>query len=45
MAALDRTLALAQVYCVAVAVADDLDLDVPRLAHVALDVDRRIAER
>jgi len=44
MPALDRAFALAQVDGVAVAVADDLDLDMPRLADVALDVDRRIAE-
>src|SRR4029077_19098777 len=44
VAALDRALALAKVHSIAVAVADDLDLDVPRLAHIALDVDRRIAE-
>ena len=40
MAALDRAFALAQVHSVAVAVADDLDLDVARLANVALQVDR-----
>ena len=43
MAALDRALALAQVHRVAVAVADDLDLDVPRVADIALEVDRRVA--
>ena len=42
---LDRTLALAKVDCVAVAVADHLDLDVPRLAHEALQVDGGVAER
>src|SRR5207247_9437924 len=36
MPALDRALALAQVDGVAVLVADDLDLDVPRSANVAL---------
>ena len=45
MPALDRALALAQVDGVAVLVADDLDLDVPRPANVALEVDSRVAER
>src|SRR6266852_836523 len=44
LAALDRALALAKVHGAAVAVADDLDLDVPRFGHIALDVDRRVAE-
>src|ERR1700674_2692874 len=42
--ALDRALALAQVHRIAVAVADDLDLDVARLADVPLQVNRRVAE-
>src|SRR5260370_28183858 len=45
MAPLDRTLALAEVDRIALAVTNDLDLDVPRLAHLPLDVDRRIAKR
>ena len=42
---LDRALALAQVNHVAVAVAEDLDLDVARPVDQLLDVDLRIAER
>src|SRR5229473_8420950 len=45
MAPLDRAFALAQMDRVAVAVADDLDLDVARLADVPLHVDSRVAER
>src|SRR5260370_23958608 len=44
MASLDRALALAQVDRVALAVADDLDLDMARLAGVPLHVDGRVAE-
>ena len=43
--ALDRALALAKVDCVAVAVADHLDLDVPRLTHETLQVHGGVAER
>ena len=42
--ALDRAFALAQVRRVAVAVADHLDLDVPRVANVPLEVHGCIAE-
>ena len=45
MAALDRALTLAQVHGMSVGVADDLDLDMARVAHVALQVDRRVAKR
>src|SRR6266850_6496083 len=44
MAPLDRALALAQVDRIAVAVADDLDLDMSRLAHISLQVDGAIPE-
>ena len=44
VAALDRALALAQVDDVAVAVAEDLELDVARLDQVLLEVDRAVAE-
>src|SRR6202162_6095088 len=43
--ALNRALALAQVHRIAMAVADDLDLDVARLSYVPLQVYRRVAER
>src|SRR5258708_37926054 len=39
MTPLDGAFALAKVHRVAVAVADDLDLDVPRLADISLEVD------
>ena len=39
MPPLDRALALAQVHDVAVMVAEDLQLDVPRVLEVLLDVD------
>ena len=42
--ALDRALALAQVDAVAVRVAQHLELDVPRLDQVLLEVDRAVAE-
>ena len=42
--ALDRALALAQVDHLAVLVAEDLELDVPRLDEVLLQVDRAVAE-
>src|SRR5262252_5687846 len=44
MAPLDRALALAQVDDIAVLVRKDLDLDVPGLADVLLDVDGRVTE-
>src|SRR5579864_3257984 len=43
--AMDRALTLSQMHRVPVAVADDLDLDVARFAHVALEVYSRVAER
>jgi len=42
--ALDRAVALAEVDDVAVAVGEDLDLDVTGILEVALDIDGRIAE-
>ncbi len=45
VAPLDRAFALAQVDDVAVAVAEDLDLDVARLDHVFLDEHAVVAER
>src|SRR6185436_8045873 len=42
--ALDRALALAEVDHVAVLVAEDLELDVPRLDQILLHVDRAVAE-
>src|SRR2546426_6104580 len=42
--ALDRALPLAQVHRVAVAVAEHLDLDVPRLANEPLQVNGAVAE-
>ncbi len=45
VAALDRALALVEVDDTAVAVADDLDLDVPRPLDVALEQERVVAER
>ena len=44
MPALDGALAFAQVNGVAVTVGDDLDLDMPGLGHVLLDVDGGVAE-
>src|SRR4051812_48407683 len=44
MAALDRAVALAEVDHVAVAVGQDLDLDVPRIRQVALEVDGGVRE-
>jgi len=44
MPALDRAFTLAQVNGVAMAVANNLDLDVPRFADVAFQVDGRVAE-
>ena len=44
VAALDRALALAEVHGVAVAVADDLDLDVAGMEHVSLEIHGRVAE-
>ena len=44
VAALDRAVALAEVDDVAVAVGEDLDLDVARVGQVALEVDRRVGE-
>ena len=44
MPPLDGTLALAQVDQVAVGVAQNLDLDVPRLFHQFFDIDVAIAE-
>ena len=45
VAPLDRAFALAEMRCVAVTVTYHLDLDVPRIAHIPFEVDRRIAER
>jgi hypothetical protein len=45
VAALQRAVAFAEVNHIAVAVGDDLDLDVARLLEVALHIDRVIAER
>ncbi len=45
VAALDRALALAQVHDVAVMIAEDLVLDVPRRLEILLDVDIADAER
>ena len=45
VSSLDRALALAQVDHVTVLVAEDLDLDVPRLGDVALQIDGAVAER
>jgi biotin carboxylase len=42
---LDRALALAEVDDVALGVAQDLELDVARLDHALLDVERAVAER
>ena len=44
VAALDRAVALAEMDHVAVAVGEDLDLDVARVGQVALEVDRRVGE-
>jgi hypothetical protein len=44
MPALDRALALAQVHEVAVAIAEDLDLDVTRARHVALEEHAIVSE-
>ncbi len=44
MPALDRAFPLAEVDHVAVRVREDLDLDVPRIVEVALDVDGRVRE-
>ena len=44
MPPLDRAVALAEVNDVAVGVGEDLDLDVPRILEVALDVDGRVGE-
>jgi hypothetical protein len=44
VAALHRAVALAQVDDVAVAVGEDLDLDVAGIGQVALEVDRRVGE-
>jgi hypothetical protein len=44
MAALDRAVALAEVDHIAVAVGEHLDLDVPRVGQVALEVDGRVGE-
>src|SRR6202043_1420435 len=45
MPALDRALALAQVDHLAVEVAEDLELDVPGLDEVLLEIDPAVAER
>jgi hypothetical protein len=45
VAALDRAVAVEQVHDVALAVAEHLDLDVPRLLEVLLQVHLGIAER
>ena len=45
MAPLDRALALAEVHDVAVMIADDLELDVPRALQVFLEIDIAVAER
>src|SRR5689334_22577001 len=45
MTALDRALALEEVHDVAVRVAEDLHLHVPRPLEVLLDEQRRVAER
>ena len=45
MAALERALALAEVDDAPVRVAEDLDLDVPRLGEVLLEVDAAVPER
>jgi hypothetical protein len=44
VAALDGAVALAEVDDVAVAVGEDLHLDVARVGQVALEVDRRVGE-
>src|SRR5690606_40994589 len=44
VAALRRALALVEVHHLAVAIAEDLDLDVVRLLEELLDVDRLVAE-
>src|SRR4029453_10658858 len=44
MPALDRALPLAQVDHLAVMVAEDLELDVPRLEQVLLEIHRAVAE-
>jgi hypothetical protein len=44
VAPLDRALALAEVHDAAVRVGQHLDLDVARLDHGSLEVDRRVAE-
>ena len=44
MAPLNRALALAEVNDVSVRVREHLDLDVPRILEVLLDVHRRIGE-
>ena len=44
MAALDRALPLAEVHDIAVRIAEDLHLDVPRLGEVALEEDSGITE-
>ena len=45
MAALERTVALPQVDRIAAPVAENLELDVARIAQILLDIDGRIAER
>ena len=44
VAALDRAVALAEVDDVAMAVGEDLDLDVARVGQIALEVDGRVGE-
>src|SRR5207248_4339273 len=44
VAPLDRAVALTEVDHVAVSVREDLDLDMPRILQVALDVHRRVGE-
>ena len=45
MAALQRAVALAEMDGIALAVAEDLELDVARVAEIFLDIDGVVAER
>jgi hypothetical protein len=44
VAALERAVALAQMHGVAVSVAEDLELDVARIAEIFFDIDGGVAE-
>ena len=45
MPPLQRTIAFAQMHCIALPVAEHLNFDVPRLGQILLDVDAVVAER